>query len=75
MVQVLFTDMRAPWVLTPLRPKSTGAKASPATWALKRVTVQNLDVVKVDVENNLIALRGAIPGKGGVVFITDSVKA
>jgi large subunit ribosomal protein L3 len=38
-------------------------------------TVQNLDVVKVDVENNLIALKGAIPGpKGGIVFIADSVK-
>lgn len=38
-------------------------------------TVQNLDVVKVDVENNLIALKGAIPGpKGGIVFIADTVK-
>ena len=41
-----------------------------------KVTVQNLEVVKIDVENNLIALKGAIPGpKGGVVCITDSVKA
>ncbi len=57
-------------------PSKVYGKGLPATWALKRVTVQNLDVVKVDVENNLIALRGAIPGpKGGVVFITDSVKA
>jgi large subunit ribosomal protein L3 len=41
----------------------------------ERVTVQNLDVVKVDAENNLIALKGAIPGpKGGVVIISDSVK-
>lgn len=41
----------------------------------ERVTIQNLDVVKVDVENNLIALKGAIPGpKGGIVTITDSVK-
>ena len=41
----------------------------------ERVTVQNLDVVRVDAENNLIALRGAIPGpKGGTVFITDAVK-
>ena len=41
----------------------------------ERVTIQNLDVVKVDVENNLIALKGAIPGpKGGIVIITDSVK-
>lgn len=41
----------------------------------ERVTVQNLDVVKVDIENNLIALKGAIPGpKGGIVIIADSVK-
>jgi large subunit ribosomal protein L3 len=41
----------------------------------ERVTIQNLDVVKVDAENNLIALKGAIPGpKGGIVSITDSVK-
>ena len=42
----------------------------------ERVTVQNLDIVKVDVENNLIAVRGAVPGpKGSVVVISDTVKA
>ena len=42
----------------------------------EKVTVQNLEVVKVDVENNLIAIKGAIPGpKGGIVTIVDSVKA
>ena len=42
----------------------------------ERVTVQNLAVVKVDVENNIIAVKGAIPGpKGGIVTIADSVKA
>ena len=42
----------------------------------ERVTVQNLTVVKVDVENNLIAVRGAVPGaKGSVVVLSDSVKA
>ena len=42
----------------------------------ENVTVQNLSIAKIDAENNLIAIRGAIPGaKGGVVFITDSVKA
>jgi large subunit ribosomal protein L3 len=42
----------------------------------EKVTVQNLEIVKVDVENNLIAIKGAIPGpKGGIVTITDSVKA
>ena len=41
----------------------------------ERVTIQNLDVVKVDAENNLLAIKGAIPGpKGGIVVIRDSVK-
>ena len=42
----------------------------------ERVTVQNLTIVKIDVENNLIAIKGAIPGpKGSYVIIKDSVKA
>lgn len=42
----------------------------------ERVTVQNLAVVKVDTENNLIAIKGAIPGpNGGTVVIKDTVKA
>ncbi|MBQ7037551.1 MAG: 50S ribosomal protein L3 [Clostridia bacterium] len=42
----------------------------------ERVTVQNLKVVKVDVENNLIAVCGAVPGpRGGLILISDSVKA
>ena len=41
----------------------------------ERVTIQNLDVVKVDVENNLIAIKGAIPGpKKGIVMVVNSVK-
>ena len=41
----------------------------------ERVTIQNLDVVKVDAENNLLAIKGAIPGpKGGIVVIRDTVK-
>ena len=40
----------------------------------EQVTVLNLDVIKVDEENNLIAVRGAIPGpKGGVVYLRNSV--
>ena len=47
----------------------------PGHMGAERVTVQNLEIVKVDVENNLIAIKGAIPGaKNGVVYITDSVK-
>lgn len=42
----------------------------------EKVTVQNLTVVKVDVENNLIAIKGAIPGPNkGIVVIKDAVKA
>ncbi len=42
----------------------------------ERVTVQNLKVVKIDAENNIIAVKGAVPGpKGGIVVLTDSVKA
>ena len=41
----------------------------------ERVTIQNLDVVKVDTENNLIAIKGAIPGpKKGIVMVVNSVK-
>ena len=40
----------------------------------EQVTVLNLDVVKVDTELGIIAVRGAIPGpKGGVVFVHNSV--
>ena len=48
----------------------------PGHMGAEKVTVQNLEIVKVDSENNLIAVKGAIPGaKGGIVVITDSVKA
>ena len=51
-------------------------KRLPGHMGAQRVTVQNLDIVRVDAENNLIAIRGAIPGpKNGIVTITDSVKA
>ena len=41
----------------------------------ERVTIQNLDVVKVDPELNIIAIRGAIPGpKGGIVYLKNTVK-
>ena len=51
-------------------------KALPGHMGAEKVTVQNLEVVKIDAENNLIALKGAIPGpKGGIVYTVDSVKA
>ena len=40
-----------------------------------QITIQNLDIVKVDPELNLIAVRGAVPGcKGGLVLIKSTVK-
>ena len=42
---------------------------------VEQVTIQNLDVVKVDAELNMVVVRGAIPGpKGGIVCIKNTVK-
>ena len=42
----------------------------------EQVTVLNLNIVKIDAEKNLIAIKGAIPGpRGGIVFVRTSVKA
>ena len=50
-------------------------KALPGHMGSEKVTVQNLEVIKVDAENNLIAVKGAIPGpKNGIVTIVDCVK-
>ena len=51
-------------------------KKLPGHMGHKQVTVLNLDVVKVDIERNLILVKGAIPGpKGGIVTIKNTVKA
>ena len=50
-------------------------KGMPGQYGNVKVTVQNLEIVKVDAENNLIAIKGAIPGpKNGTVTICDCVK-
>ncbi|MBO5447768.1 MAG: 50S ribosomal protein L3 [Ruminococcus sp.] len=50
-------------------------KGMPGQYGNTKVTVQNLTIVKVDAENNLIAIKGAIPGpKNGTVTIADCVK-
>lgn len=50
-------------------------KIMPGHLGHEQVTIQNLDVVKVDAELNLIAVRGAVPGpKGGIVFLKNTVK-
>lgn len=41
----------------------------------ERLTAQNLEVVRIDAERNLIAIKGAVPGaKGGLVIIRDAAK-
>lgn len=68
------------------RPGSMGACASPGKvmkgkrlpgrGGFDKVTVQNLEVVKVDTDKNLILVKGAVPGaKGGLVTIKKSVKS
>ena len=51
-------------------------KKLPGHMGVVKVTIQNLEVVKVDAEKNLILVKGAIPGaKGGLVTVRNSVKA
>ena len=41
----------------------------------KKVTVQNLKVLKVDTDKNILLVKGAVPGhKGSIISIFDSVK-
>ena len=50
-------------------------KKLPGHLGAEKVTIQNLTVVKIDAENNLIAIKGAVPGpKGGIITICDSIK-
>lgn len=50
-------------------------KGMPGHLGAEKVTILNLEVVKVDTENNLIAVKGAIPGpKHGIVTVRNSVK-
>lgn len=50
-------------------------KKMPGHMGAERVTIQNLSVVKIDAENNLIAIRGAVPGpKGGTVVVRNAIK-
>lgn len=66
------------------RPGSLGAKGPakvykgrklPGHLGAERVTVQNLEVIRVDGDRNLLALKGAVPGpKGGLVLVKPSTK-
>ena len=51
-------------------------KKLPGHMGVEQVTVQNLDVVRVDAEKNLLLVKGAVPGpKGGLLTIVNTVKA
>jgi len=64
---------------------STGANSDPSKvikgkkmagqWGNERVTIQNLEVVKVDTAKNVLLVRGAVPGPvGGLVTVMETVK-
>lgn len=68
------------------RPGSMGAGSNPSRvfkgkklpghMGAVRVTVQNLDVVRIDDQNNIMLVKGAVPGpKGGLLIIKDTVKS
>jgi len=67
------------------RPGALAAKAParvfkgrllPGHYGVERVTVQNLEVVHVDPEKNILAVKGAVPGpRGGLVIVKEAVKA
>ncbi|RKO65900.1 50S ribosomal protein L3 [Desulfofundulus salinus] len=67
------------------RPGSLGAKGParvfkgrklPGHYGVERVTVQNLEVVRVDPERNLLAVKGSVPGpRGGLLLVKETVKA
>ncbi len=51
-------------------------KHMPGQYGSERVTIQNLEVVKIDEARNLLLVRGGIPGaKGNFVIVKQSVKA
>ncbi len=68
------------------QPGSMGANSTPSRiyknkkmagqYGNEQVTILNLEVVKVDAEKSIIAVKGAVPGaRGGIVFLRNSVKA
>lgn len=51
-------------------------KKLPGHMGMDNVTIQNLDIVRVDAERNLLLIKGAIPGpKGGLVVVKNTVKS
>ncbi len=51
-------------------------KGMPGHMGHKQITVQNLEIVKIDVENNLLLVKGAVPGpKKALVTVKETVKS
>ncbi|HIX99222.1 50S ribosomal protein L3 [Faecalicatena contorta] len=51
-------------------------KKMPGQMGNKKITIQNLEVVRVDAENNLLLIKGSVPGpKKSLVTIKETVKA
>ena len=51
-------------------------KGMPGHMGAKKVTIQNLEIVRVDAENNLLLVKGAVPGpKKALVTIKETVKS
>ena len=67
---------RRPGSMGTMRPmRVLPGKALPGHMGCETVTIQNLEIVKVDVENGYILVKGNIPGpKKGLVVIKSSVK-
>ena len=50
-------------------------KKMPGHYGVERVTVQNLEIVKIDTERNLLLIKGAVPGpNGGLLIVRNTVK-
>jgi len=67
------------------QPGSMGANSDPSRimknkrmagqYGNEQVTVLNLEIIKIDADKNLIAVKGAVPGsRGGIVFVRNTVK-
>ncbi len=55
--------------------KTFKGKKMPGHMGVDNITVQNLKIIEIDTENNLLFVKGAVPGaKSGFVFVKDSEK-
>jgi large subunit ribosomal protein L3 len=65
---------RAPGSMGPIKGKEKGKKL-PGHMGLDRVTIQNLEIVKVDLQEKILLVKGAVPGPNrGLVLVRSAVK-